>query len=87
MIGKEKTHEEGEDKGDLTLSEPNLYMMEYVAARLRSLIPPPCHVEAQNLLPTNLSHHFPPLIHHHSLRLTKEDVKIAAAGWLALLSG
>lgn len=48
------------------------------------LVPPPIHVEN---LSTKWSHRFPLLIHHHSLRLWEEYVKIAAAGWLALLSG
>lgn len=87
MIDKEKTHEVGGDKGNLTLSEPDLYTIKDVAAWLHSLDPSQRHSETQNLLPTILPHHFPPLIHHHSPCLTKEDVKIAAAGWLALLSG
>lgn len=63
-----------------------LNMTKCVAATLpRS--PPPRHVDTQNLLPTkkNVPHHFPSLIHHHSPH--KGGVKIAAAGWLALLSG
>lgn len=84
-IDRDKTHGVGRDKGNLTLSESDLNMTRCVAAWLHSLVPPPRHVETQNRLPTKLPHHFPPLIHHHSL--TKEGVKIAAAGWLALLSG
>lgn len=83
MIDKEKTHEVGRDKANLTLSESD-FNMKYVAAWLHSPVPPPRHVQTQPCFRQKSPHHFPPLIHHRSL--TKEDVKIAAAGWLALLS-
>lgn len=81
---RRKTHEVGRDNS--ILCDSDLNMNKYVAAWLHSLVPPG-HVmlKLKTLLPTKLPHHFPRLIHHHSL--TKEHVKIAAAGWLALLSG
>lgn len=51
MIDEEKTHEVGGDKANLTLSEPDLYTIMYIAVWLHSLVPLPRHVETQNLLP------------------------------------